>query len=89
MEAYVESTSANDDVICYWLELSWADNRWLVGSRITINRHDDEYQDTLEEFADRCASTVDGVVIELDEAVADLVAAADHIHPLQLGVADG
>jgi len=89
VEAYVESTCANGDAICYWLELSWADGHWLVGARITINRPHEDYQDTLSDFPDRCASTMEGVIAALDEAVTDLVRAADHIHPLHLGVADG
>ena len=83
-EAYVEAECSNGDVICYWLEISLADSQWVVETRVMINGPDRDCQDTLQEFPNRCAATLEGVVAELSGAVSNLITAAEQHHHTRL-----
>jgi hypothetical protein len=86
LDCYVEATSVTNDAICYWLQLSRAETEWLIETSVTINRAEQEYQDVLKEFPERRAASLKAVIEQLDEAVSDLVAASEDIHPHQVAV---
>ncbi len=87
LEAYVEATDVAGDAVSYWLQLTWTPTEWIIGTAVTINRATEEHQDVLREFDERQADTLQAAVTLLREAVCDLVAAAEDVHPR--GIAAG
>jgi hypothetical protein len=80
VEGYVDATLRNGKGICWWLEISWNENTWLVESHVAVsNLIIDEGSNYLIRFKDKKAETLDGFVIVLEEATLELVQSADSI----------
>ncbi len=74
MEAYVDAELSRGVSISWWLQLFWRDG-WLLCHDVRIN--ETEWQEALVSFPDRLLKSVSEVIVALDEAVSELIAAAD------------
>ena len=80
VEGYVDATLRNGKGICWWLEVTWDENTWLVESRVTLsNLIIDEGTTDLIRFKDKKAETADEFIILLEEATLELVQSADSV----------
>jgi len=77
IEAYAEAELTNGNSICWWLELNWNEPNWLIEASVLVN--DNQGQMTLKEFQDKTANSVDDLVVQLRNAISELVASADAI----------
>ena len=80
VEGYVDAKLRNGKAICWWLELTWDENTWLVESRVMIsNLIIDEGSSDLIRFKDKAADTLDEFIAVLEAATLELVQSADSI----------
>ena len=71
IESYVELELKNDKSLCWWLEVRWDDKNWFIDSRILLN--DLEGQNTIHQFDERLVTTLDSFLLQLSEAIQELV----------------
>jgi len=77
-EFYVEA-DLGGKVLCWWLDVSWDRQKWLIHSSVLVNENDDRgenAQKVLKEFPDRTPQTLEGFIEQLKEATSDLIAYA-------------
>ena len=75
LEAYVDIELATGEGVCWWLEVEWTTEQWLIRSSLRVSH--DQGQDALKEFPDRTARSLEDFVNELEVATSDLVSSAD------------
>ena len=66
VEWYTEADLTDDRVVCWWLDLSMKDNRWLVRSNVSIDN------DQIRPRPDRSADTLLELKSELQSAMSEL-----------------
>src|SRR6266496_232077 len=80
VEGYVDAKLHNGKGICWWLEINWDEDNWLIESRVTVsNLRMDQGSKDLMRFNDRAAETLDEFVVRLEEATSELVESANSI----------
>lgn len=77
IEGYVEAQLAGGHAVSWLLDVSWADDHWLITSEVAANRS--EYQETLKRFPDRVATTFADLLNQIDGAVLDLVGSIEYL----------
>lgn len=75
LEFFVDTELTNGKGLCWWLEVNWNIEKWVMESSVLSNEGNG--QETVREFPERIAKTVDDVVMELDEAVSLLTGSID------------
>ncbi len=76
--AYVEVGLRNDTSVSWYLDATWEDDHWVIGSEIFMNRT--EYAEPIKDLPDRTAFTLDDFFIQLNGAIADLITGEDSIN---------
>lgn len=75
LEFYVDAELKSGKGLSWWLEIKWSKEKWVLESSVLLN--EGNHQETMREFPERIAKTVDDVVIELDEAASLLTSSID------------
>ena len=70
-EGYVDAELHNGRAVCWWLEVHWSEERWLIESRILVNS--DQGQDPIKEFPEKVSDTLGGFIAQLEQVIAELV----------------
>ena len=74
---YVDVLLKNGNSIWWKLDVQWDEDNWVIESSVELPG---EYgPNTLKEFPDRLAETVDQFIAQLDEATSQLLESADLI----------
>jgi hypothetical protein len=74
-EYYFDVFLRNDNAICWHMDVSWDEEQWVIESHVSIpGRYGSE---TIKQFPDRFASSVDQFVVELSAATKQLVKCSD------------
>jgi len=71
VEAYADAELANGQSICWWLEITWNEQHWLIHTSVLVN--DEHGQRPYKEFADRNPTTLDEFVVQLEDAYSELI----------------
>lgn len=71
LEGYVDAELKNGKAICWWLEVHWNEEKWLIESRILVNS--DQGQDTIKEFPEKVSGTLDEFIAHLELATNELI----------------
>lgn len=71
IEGYVDLELKNGKSLCWWLEVSWSPENWLIDSRIMIN--DSEGQVTAHKFEDKTPTSFNDFLVQLAETMQELV----------------
>jgi hypothetical protein len=66
----IESRLTNDHHVSLRLGLSWSEISWIIDYGIDVNRRG--YPESLIEFAELMANTIDHAIAHLEQAVSDL-----------------
>ena len=72
IEGYSDAELRSGKGICWWLEVTWNEQHWLIRASVLVN--DAQGQKIYKEFADRTPTTLDEFVVQLENATSDLVA---------------
>lgn len=81
IEAYVEAEVDENKTVCWWLDVGWNNEQWLIESSVLLN--DDQGQKVLRTFPTRTARSLDDFVTQLAEATEDLTT---HARSMDLSV---
>jgi hypothetical protein len=80
VEEYVDAELRNGFGICWWLEVNWNENQWVIESRVTVTKLKvDEGSSDLMIFPERRAETLDEFLRCLQEATNELIQSLDLI----------
>jgi hypothetical protein len=70
LEWYVDAELQNGYGMCWWVDVSWTEINWIIESRISINR--DQNQEVLKEFPGKSPETLDELINQLKETISAL-----------------
>lgn len=71
LESYVEATMRDGTCLCWWLELRWEGDRWLIDADLL--RNGDEGRSVVRNLAERTARVLPELTEELAAATRELV----------------
>lgn len=74
---YVDVALKNGNAIWWGLDVLWDEDKWIIESRVELPG--DSGPNTLKEFPDRSAETIEEFVRQLDEATTQLLGSAELI----------
>lgn len=74
VEGYVDAKLYNGKAICWWLDVHWEHDKWLIESSVLMQT--DQGQEPIKRFPNRTAETIEGFVDELQMATLELVTSA-------------
>ena len=77
VQIYVEAELESANSVTWWLDLRWNEDHWFVEGRVLVDN--DQGQDTVREYPDRTADTLDACIKDLLQVTADLVSSVDSI----------
>lgn len=76
-EYYVDVFLRNDNAICWHMDVSWDEEKWVIETHVSIpGKYGSE---TIKEFPDRVAHSVDEFTAELKAATRQLVGCSELI----------
>ena len=75
LEGYVDAELQSGQALAWWVEAHWDPSGWRIDSSVRVDHADGE--DLIWSFPPRCASTLDTLIAQLDDAISDLAASAD------------
>lgn len=71
MEGYVEATLPNDDSVCWWLEVHWNSDSWVVEA--TLDRKSGDRQNTVKELPIEKVENFEEFLITIERVVDKLL----------------
>jgi hypothetical protein len=74
---YVEVLLRNDNEVCWHMDVSWNEAKWVIETFVSIPGKD--CSETIKEFPNRFAHSVDEFIVELTAGTKQLVGCADLI----------
>jgi hypothetical protein len=78
LEGYVDIELRNGKAVAWWLEVNWDDEQWVIESCVLLNDNQPRStQETIKEFPNRTAETLDECIEQLLQATSELVNDAD------------
>jgi hypothetical protein len=76
-EYYVDVLLRNDNESCWHMDVSWNEVKWVIETFVSIPGKD--CSETIKEFPDRFADSVDEFIVELKAGTKQLVECAELI----------
>ena len=64
LELYVDAELRNGKAICWWLEINWTEERWVIETCVLVNHN--QCQDKLKEFPDKFPETFGELIVQFN-----------------------